>query len=162
MASGAEQRTNPVHSGWQTLRAMQARRDALWAEYEALAQDCGDAEKGLEAMDRWAVADHRQERPLDTLAPLAPVNLDGCTNAHERLVRMAEVWGGAVDCHRAAKLLINEGISRSRHDNLVSSLQKEMASQVDTWKNMGRRIYHYLPYNDPGVDVDDDAGSGLG
>lgn len=164
MASGAERETQSIYDGMCTqLETMQARRDALRAEYESLVHDCDVLEQAVEVMRR-QVANSGREHLLDITAsvPPGPVSFDGCTNAHQRLVRMAEAWGGIVSCHHAATVLRDAGISKSHHNNLVSSLQKEMASQLGTWKLEGRRTYRYLPYNDPGADVADDSDSDFG
>lgn len=148
MTDEAKRRIHPDHDGMrETLRVMQEARDALRAEYEAAAQDCIDAEKGIETMERWAEDNRRESLPATT-APALPVavSFDECRNPAERLAKMAESWGGTVNCNDAADLLISSGVSKSVRANLSSALQKQMGDREDLWEYVGPRTYRYLPY----------------
>lgn len=150
MADGAGSAIQDTHDRMCTeLAAMRARRDALYAEYEVLVQDCDVLEQAVEAMQRWADGSKRWIRNTPAIETLPPVDFDGCGNTYQRLVRMAETWGGLVNCHHAADLLIDKGLSKSSHDNLVSTLQKDIAAQMGMWEHAGRRTYRYLPYRAP-------------
>ena len=149
MADGIGHRAHSNRDGMrETLRMMQETRDALRAEYEAAAQDCIDAEKGIEAMERWAEDNRRESLPTATAPalPSAAVSFDGCKNPAERLAKMAESWGGTVNCNDAADLLISSGVSKSVRANLSSALQKQMGDREDLWEYVGPRTYRYLLY----------------
>ena len=104
----------------------------------------------------------RQETPrndavqLDTVPSISTpgqliraVSFEGCRNNEDKLVRMAETWGGVVDCRVAAELLINMGLSVSTMENLVSALQKEIGKKErDLWEYVSPRTYRYLPYGE--------------
>ena len=153
MTDGAERRAQ-VAREWidEELKTMQRMRDAAWAEYEARGQDCDTLEKTREIWDRRPTHDWQESLPTaSALAPLGTVSFDGCRNAEERLVRMAESWGGMVNCNEAADLLISMGISESVQTNLSSALQKEITKEENNlWEYVGPKTYRYLPYRETG------------
>lgn len=126
---------------------MTRRRDALLAEYQMMVADCAAMERAAEAMRR-RMDGGGLDDPLVATDPALPSvpSLDGCKNTHERLVRMAEAWGGTVHCYDAADVLIDRGISKGTRDNLVPSLQKEMMARPDLWQYLRARTYFYLPH----------------
>ena len=151
MTDGVERRIQLTHGNvYDGLRAMQERRDVLWAEYETLAQDCITVEKAVEVLQRRAV-DDRLENPPATEVPVPPsvISFDGCGNSGDRLVRMAEGWGGVVSCNDGADLLIRMGLSKAGRANLVQALQKEMAANEDLWEYASPRTYRYRLYRNP-------------
>ena len=139
MTNGAEHWTRTIHGMREGLTAMRGKRDALLAEYEMAVDDCAAIERAIEAMQRLPSA--------AATAPLTAASFDGCRTMHEKLVRMAESWGGTVSAHDAADLLIGLGLSGSARDNLVPALQKHMADREDLWEYTGPRTYRYLPYH---------------
>ena len=149
MTSGAEYWAGTIHGMREGLKAMQGKRDALLTEYEATVQDCATMERAIEAMQR-RLADSEQEvvqaAAAQASSPGTAISFDGCENAQQRLVRMAESWGGVVNAGDAADLLIGLGISQSSRNNLIAELQRQMSSLDDTWQYTGARTYRYLPY----------------
>ena len=138
MTDGAKSRARFVHDTMrEELRAMEVERDAHWEKYETLAQECVTIESAIQVMQERA-AGREQENPPYAPAPapvlLDDISFDGCENNGERLVRMAESWGGTVNSHDAADRLISMGIAKGSRSNLVSALQKLMTDREDLWE----------------------------
>lgn len=128
------------------LKRMEDRRDALWSEYQTAVQDCATMEQAIGVVQRRA-GSGRGTLPTAAAAFPGSISFDGCGNAVERLVRMAESWGGTVNCADAADLLIRAGISKGSRSNLISALQKQLTDRHDLWEYVGPRTYRYLPYH---------------
>ena len=163
MNSGAERGARPALEGmYMELETMRERQGVLWAEYEALVQDCDAVKQAIEVLERRA-ADNGQESPPVAAPPASPgpVSLDGCRNTDERLVRMAQEWGGVVNCNDAADLLIGLSISTGKRSNLVSALQQRMKDKDSIWEYVGPRTYRYRLYRGAHDGASSDsAGSG--
>ena len=143
----AGNRARMVYDGMrEELEEMRERRDALRVEYVTQAQDCVAMERAIEAMRRRVPDDEPTVAETTTAPASGVISFDGCPNTYQKLVRMAESWGGVVSAHDAAKLLIDMGVSKGQRANLVAALQKEMADRENAWEYVSPRTYRYLPY----------------
>ena len=147
MNKPVESHTHRVYNDmYGELQTMQCERDAAWARYEALNSDCAVMETAVGVMKRRAARGQGATSATMTSKDI----FDGCKNAQQRLIRLAEEWGGVVDCREAANLLISMGISTSGKTNLVPALQSEMAEKPELWELISPRTYRYLPYGEAG------------
>lgn len=162
MTNGAEHRARRVYEGMrEELTVMEERRDTLRVEYVTMVRDCAAMKRAMEAMERRVVCGGQGSQSAAAApASAGVISFDGCQNTHARLVRIAESWGGRVNCHDAADLLADTGIGRGARGNLVSTLQKEMSGREDLWEYVGARTYRYLPYHRNGHVGGTGAGTG--
>ena len=144
------------------LAEIEQQLDTVRVEHETLVKERAAMELSIESVRRRA-ASSGHEIVISTTDQDAPgaaprvlsnsICFDGCANTHDRLVRMAEAWGGKVNAHDAALCLISNGISKGKQMHLVPALQKLMTDKEHLWEYVGPRTYRYLPYDD-GLDGD--------
>ena len=147
MIDGAERRTRFIHDAMCELETLQEQRAATWIKYEELTQDCEVLEQTIEMMKRRAHSDQEENLPATPAeATVGKISFHGCGNSVDRLVKIAEAWGGKVNCNEAADLLISDGISKSTRANLSSALQKLLIDRPEEWEYVGPKTYRYLLY----------------
>ena len=148
MTNGTERGARLTLEGmYKELEAMCERQEVLWAEHESLTQDREVLEQAIGVLERRAAKNGQESPPVAAhLASPAAVSLDGCGNNGQRLARMAEAWGGVVNCNDAADLLLSLGISNGKRSNLVSALHQHMAGKDSLWEYASPRTYRYRPY----------------
>lgn len=115
------------------LAVMQQERQAALAKYEALDRDCNIFEEAI------AVAMARSEGNAGVL-----ISFDNCRNMGERLDRIADARGSMVNCHDAATLMLDAGVTTGKREYLVSSIQREMNDNPERWEYVGPRTYRRL------------------
>lgn len=100
-------------------------------------EDVGD----IELVD--GQGEHEPPGPVELRAEGQEPDLTGTESHQERLVRMAEANGGAVNATQAASLIVELGYSSAKKRNLVSVLYRMMKDSGE-WVRKEPGTFQYL------------------
>ena len=144
-----------------SLHALERQRDEYRARLEEIEGDCASMAQTLASLRRRMDIAAGQTKDLNLIAArdLPNVNLEGCKNTGERMQRIACAMGGILDARDAVQMILRSGVSRAKHDNLRSKIQKWAAEHKNDWAYLSPRTYRFLHYQGDaaGDDIEEDT-----
>ena len=145
-----------------SFHALEWQRDEYRARLEEIEGECASMAQTLAGLRRRMDLAAGQTKDVDLIAArdLPDVDLEGCKNTGERMVRIACAMGGILDARDAVEMMLRTGISRAKSDNLRSKIQREAAHNQGDWEYLSPRTYRYLHYQGDaaGGDTEEDPG----
>lgn len=118
------------------------------SRYEELDGTCQIVHQAIEALRKKRDLSDHAATEFDTLAA---VDLSGCKNIEERLIRIAIAYGGELNVPDARDIILAAGASRATRNDLRSNILKTVKRNAQDWEWVEGRTYRYKqPFADQG------------